>query len=82
MADRAALIRRAGAILFGPHWKGQFADTFDLRLRTAQRIAAGGQSCPASLLAQVEQALRDHGQALDELLLEFGESERQKAAAE
>lgn len=66
-----AILNRAGPILFGPHWKGEFAATFDIAPRALNRMAKGKQPVPDGLLADIETALHDHGNALDELLAEF-----------
>jgi hypothetical protein len=69
--DRAAILTRAGKILFGENWKEPFANNFDIRLQTVGDMAKGKREVPDSLLAEIETALHDHGHALDDLLTEF-----------
>ena len=73
MSNDAELIRRAGYILFGANWKNPFAKAFDLSPKTVRRLAADSMDCPGTLMAEVEQALRDMGQALDALLLDWSD---------
>lgn len=60
-------LARAGTLLFGPHWKGQFSDRFSLAYRAVRRIA-GDDAVPDGLAIEIETALRDRANEIDGLL--------------
>lgn len=71
MKNPTAIIERAGRILYGENWKARFCADFDLSTKTLYQILKGKSEPFPDLLAAVETALRDHGNALDDLLEEF-----------
>lgn len=68
MKDPADTLERAGKLLFGHHWKHDFAKTFDVSERALARMAKDEQDVPDGLWAEIETALHDHGHELDTLL--------------
>ena len=64
-------IERAGRILFGSNWKTEFADHFLIDKRFLRRLLAGSIMIPDGLLLEIETAPREHGQKLDDLMLEI-----------
>ena len=61
-------VRMIGVILFGELWRAPFEDEFGFGHRTLTRILAGKEEIAGDRLIEIEQALRDHGQKLDDVL--------------
>jgi hypothetical protein len=69
--QRSPVFLAAVRILYGEAWLRAFCRDFDVARRTARRWADGSAYVPDGIMAEMEQALRDHGQKLDALLDHF-----------
>lgn len=62
------MLEQAGKLLFGQYWRMPFEDRFSVSNRTLRRMLKGEQNIPAGLVRDMEMALRDHANAVDEML--------------
>ena len=61
-------VRMIGVVLFGELWRAPFEDEFGISPRNLRRVIAGSDEISGDMAIAIEQALRDHGQKLDQIL--------------
>ena len=65
---REQFIAAAGDLLWPGHWRANFEDRFNLSPRAIRRMAKGEQKIPPGLVRDIETALRDRANAIDNIL--------------
>lgn len=63
-----ATIRHAGRLLFGAAWRSPFCACFQLGDVSLRRMCKNKRVIPPSLALEIEQALRERANEIDELL--------------
>jgi len=65
-------LEQAGTILFGRRWREDFAEHFNLDVRTVRKMLKGDSRIYDSLASRVRTALVRHRMILDRCLAEIG----------
>ena len=77
--DDIDLLRRAGALLYGPAWQAELARALGIKERTVQRWAAGSRELPEEVWSELTELLFEHR---DDLATVLGElASRQEGGA-
>ena len=68
---KGATIQQIGRILYGNSWRAPMERDFDISDRSLRRIVSGKIDAPSGLVRDLEMALRDRANRIDEMLEAF-----------
>ena len=62
------MLEQAGTLLFGEYWRAPFCEKFWTDIRRLRRMLKGDDEITEVLARDIETALREHANRIDELL--------------